>query len=229
MNIEYTREVAQKFGLKAAVQDLVYRAANRLVDVKLLDGIVLTTATLDTSYLEGPADKSWGFLDRETLITCVEAQEADMTAEFVEDALGRGDQCFGRMDGKTLASYGWYSRRPTLVENGLMLHFDPAYSYMYKGFTMPAYRGQRLHGIGMALSLVALAGPGQKGLVSFVHSNNFPSLKSCYRMGYRDFGQLVAAKIRGHRFTYATPGCKPYDFRLEVVAEAPTSGTTRPC
>jgi hypothetical protein len=42
---------------------------------------------------------------------------------------------------------------------------------------------------------------------SYVEWNNFGSLRSCYRMGYTDFGNIVAARIWD----------KPFGFRLEWV------------
>ncbi len=90
---------------------------------------------------------------------------------------------------------------------------------MYKGYTVPAYRGKRLHGIGMARALEAISKEGNAGLISYVRSNNFASLKSCYRMGYRDFGNLFVAKLNGQYVTYTSKGCKAFGFHVEVVKD----------
>src|SRR5204863_3951591 len=68
----------------------------------------------------------------------------DLPADFVTQALERGDRCYGLWQGDLLAAYGWYSNQPTAIDDQFILHFDPAYTYMYKGFTLPAFRGQRL-------------------------------------------------------------------------------------
>ena len=81
----------------------------------------------------------------------------------------------------------------------MTLHFSPEYVYMYKGFTHPNYRGQRLHAIGMNLALQEYLDRGYRGLVSYIESNNFSSLKSAYRVGYRDFGRVAVWKIFGAR------------------------------
>jgi len=66
----------------------------------------------------------------------------------------------------------------------LLLHFDWVnYVYMYKAFTVERYRGQRLHAIGVTQSLVRFGSMGYRGLLCYVESNNFDSLKSSYRMG----------------------------------------------
>lgn len=41
----------------------------------------------------------------------------------------------------------------------------------------------RLHGVGMSMALRHYLARGFKGLVSYVESTNFASLKSCSRMG----------------------------------------------
>ena len=58
---------------------------------------------------------------------------------------------------------------------------------------------------------------GRKGLVSYVESNNFGSLKSCYRMGYADFGNIYAARCFNRYLLHSDAGCRPYGFRLESV------------
>ena len=51
--------------------------------------------------------------------------------------------------------------------------------------------------------------------------NNFASLKSCYRIGYADFGNLYVAGALNRYFLHAGAGCEPYGFRLERIK--PTS------
>ena len=110
---------------------------------------------------------------------------------------------------------------PTPIDEHFRLHFDPAYTYMFKGYTVPAQRGKRLHAVAMCQALRALAGEGQRGLVSYVASNNFASLKSTARMGYRPFGDLYLVQAAGRAFTWATPGCRPYGFRVATTLDRP--------
>lgn len=119
-----------------------------------------------------------------------------------------------------LTSYGWYSTRPTEAGPGLVLHFDPAYAYMYKGFTLPRFRGHRLHAIGMASALEAYTREGSKGLVSYVESSNFASLRSCVRMGYQTFGHVVFVKTKNGCVSRVMGRCKEYGFHVEVAASS---------
>lgn len=144
--------------------------------------------------------------------------EYDLTRRTLDEAIVRGDRCAAIFDGQTLASYGWYATQPIRlleIPGAPLLHFDPAYAYMYNGFTHPAYRGRRLHALGMAAALEAYTREGRAGLVSYVDATNFSSLKSCRRMGYRSFGRVSTFALGSRRHYGATPGCKRYDFRIE--------------
>jgi len=65
-----------------------------------------------------------------------------MTEDFVAEALAKGDECFGILDGQTLAAYSWYSTKPTRIRPpDLFLRIDGHYIYMYKGFTVTEGNG----------------------------------------------------------------------------------------
>jgi len=180
--------------------------------------------TLDPKYQAG-------FLDPETVWRYVRQPENDLDEASVRRMLAAGDECFAIRDGDAMAAYGWYSRAGSNhISDTLRLRFDPQWAYMYRGFTHPAYRGQRLHAIGMTMALAAYLGRGARGFVSIVESWNQASLKSCYRMGYRDFGSIY--EIRLGRFVgvrtpksrllrrhlvVRTPSCRAFGFWLEAL------------
>jgi hypothetical protein len=114
-----------------------------------------------------------------------------------------------------VAAFGWYSNQPTAIGGDLVLRFDPSWVYMYKGYTLPTYRGKRLHGVGMTLALRAYTGRGARGLISYVKSSNFQSLRSTEKMGFRIFGDIYVLRALGRVLTWATPGCQPYRFQLD--------------
>ena len=219
MRFEFYRQVASQHGLRAAAYNVAYRAANKLTELMILDGVTVSLATLDKKFLEEPKAKEGRFLDFATLKRLARNPELMLTERFIAQAEAKGDRCYGFLEGELLSSYGWYSTKPTLlteVRDDLVIHFNPTYAYMYNGFTHPKFRGQRLHAIGMAKALEALTGEGLDGLVSYVDSANFASLKSCFRMGYQTFGHVALVKV-GDRFrSYASPGCTRYGFRVEV-------------
>jgi GNAT superfamily N-acetyltransferase len=185
----------------------------------------------DPTYLTLDGRYRAGFLDQDTLWRYSRHPDYDLNEESVRRALAAKDDCFAILDGDTLAAYGWYSRSsPVHLSDTLKLHFDSQWAYMYRGFTHPAYRGQRLHAIGMTMALEALRARGAKGLVSFVERRNEASLKSCYRMGYRDFGMICevrlgrflgmrnpASPLLQRHVVVRSPGCDRFGFWLEAL------------
>lgn len=206
-------------GMRGAWYDLGYRIGKKAVRLLVLQGMVLTPETLDRSFLEGNPRYGHGFLTAEQLRAFAEVPGLELDPAFVTQALARGDRCYGIVDpkdGGTLASYGWYSTQPTPIDDALTLHFAPGWVYMYKGYTGHAYRGQRLHAIGMARSLMAHVDLGLRGIVSQVERNNFSSLKSVHRMGYVDVGRVRAWRAWGAWHIRADRGCAAYGLRLEA-------------
>lgn len=217
--IRHVRQSAKAFGPSAAAHDLAYRGMNRVTPFQILRGMTAIPADLNPELLIVPQGFESRFASKVSLLEAAEEQY-EMSADFVESALAKGDDCLAIYDHDRLASFGWYSSQPTRISDQLVLHFDPSWVYMYKGFTHPDYRGKRLHGIGMALAAQSYAKRGFRGLISYVASNNFQSLRSVERMGYRTFGDIYVAGAPGHSLIWATPGCRRHDFHLETSAAA---------
>lgn len=206
-------------GLTPALHSLSYRAMNHVMYLKVLKVVKIDAVNPD--FLEADGPFRYGFLDREQLLTFAADPRYDLSADFVREAAKKGDECYAVLDGDKLATYGWYSHEPTNIEDDLQFRFDRGYVYMYKGYTPPEYRGRRLHAVGMTQALQAYRSRGYKGLISYVESSNFASLKSCYRMGYQDVGTVVVARLFGHYFSRATKGCQPYGVRVEGTGHNP--------
>lgn len=194
-------ELSHRAGPGEAALFLGLSVASRVAALKVLQVVAITADRLDTSYLGLDAGYSGRFADRDWLLDqAARYPELGMSQQFVRDALARGDRCYAINAGEALVSYGWYSNRPTHIDNGLMLAFDPLYVYMYKGFTHPGHRGRRLHAVGMTRALAAVVEQGFCGLVSFVERTNCASLKSVHRMGYRDVVKYAVLAVRdSHR------------------------------
>jgi hypothetical protein len=113
---------------------------------------------------------------------------------FVDRAERGLDLCYAAIHGDRLASYGWYALHSIEAEHaaGAALGLPDDLAYMYKGFTHPDYRGQRLYGACMGRAFELLAREDVTRLMAFVHWSNAPSLRSCDLLGYRRLGSLVA-------------------------------------
>jgi hypothetical protein len=209
------RRTALNYGSLPAAYDIALRGLNKCIYFKTMQCIVIDEVQKGCMVL--PEHLRFARLEPRVLQAIAQQHEYEMDSGFVQHALDKGDECYGILDGNTVASYGWYARSVTPLDpDDLILHFDGRYVYMYKGFTLSSYRGQRLHAIGMTRALAEYQSRGFKGLVSFVESNNFDSLKSCYRMGYRDCGRIRVIRIAGKYIIQAQPECRSYGISLGV-------------
>ena len=216
MNLNTFRANSRDFGLSKATADLAFRAANHLFLLRILKGVRIEQ--VDPAFLECDAIYHGQFLTEEVLRAFAEDPMYELPHTFLDEALRKGDECYGFLAGSTLAAYGWYSRQMYDLDfPGLRLHFDDQYVYMYKGFTAAGHRGKRLHAIGMTRALEAYLARGYRGIVSYVEWNNFASLRSCYRMGYRDFGKITIAGFDGHYILHNDGGCKKVGFLVERI------------
>ncbi|MBO0858479.1 MAG: GNAT family N-acetyltransferase [Chloracidobacterium sp.] len=197
------------------VYDLIYRGVNRFTLLMVLKCV--TIDAVDRSFLEGSGVYRCEFLDQERLLRLSENPENEIDRDFLDEALRKGDECFAILDADRLASYGWYSTKPTMVNKDLELQFDERRVYMYNGFTHPKYRGQRLHAIGMTMALDHYLNHGYKGIVSWVEANNVRSLRSCYRMGYKDFGEIYIIKLFRKYLILRSKGCRDYKFKVSAI------------
>lgn len=211
------REKVKRHGAAATFHALGMRAVNAVAPFKSLRGVYLEEP--DPAFLQCPAGLTAGFATPEALREFSRDPDNELSAQFVEEAHARADECFAICDGPTLASYGWYTTKPAPVGlAGFLLHFDARWTYMFKGFTHRRYRGQRLHAFGMAMAMRHYRERGFHGLVSYVESTNADSLKSCARLGYREFGSVYLLKVFGRWRTLSSPGCERFRFRIRPMA-----------
>jgi len=203
------------FGLHRSIQDAAYHATRKLIDVRVLKGMTVTLPDVNRSLLDSQGFTA-RFLSAADLSGALAEPEwrTSFSPAWINAVLSKGDECFGIFDGAVLASVGWYAATPTPVTDDLALHFDPAWVYMHRGYTARAYRGRRLHGVGMSLALREYATKGANGLISFVDLDNLRSLRSVERMGYRVFGSIWLTRANGRARCWSSPGCRRYQFRL---------------
>lgn len=219
------RRAAQNAGWSGVAYDLHYRALNRVTLYMVLQGMTVTMETLDRQFLSGPERYRYDILDEAALRRYSCDPSNQLRAAFLDQAIRKGDSCYAVLDGETLASFGWYSNRPTRINNGLELQFHPSWIYMYHGHTRDEYRGQRLHAVGMAKATEAFTRRGYKGLISYVEANNFSSLKSVYRMGYRNIGRVAVLRLFGRYLIRLDPSCSEYEFEVKEAAPEVASAT----
>jgi hypothetical protein len=208
------RDSVARVGVAGTLHDLSLRAANRVMVIKILKCMAIER--VNPAFAACPDPYQAMFLSAPMLREYGRDPANEMPASFLDEALAKGDECFGLLSGDRLAAYGWYSSGPTRIDPpDLVLYPGGRQIYMYKGFTHVAHRGRRLHAIGMTLALQDYLARGFKGLVSYVESNNFASLKSVVRMGYEIFGTIAVLKAFGVHCTRASAGCRARGVHVE--------------
>jgi len=222
MNLDDLRWDVRNAGIAGAGLDVIYRAINKVARFMALTMLSVTPDTVDRTFLSGNAEQVHRFLSPREVEALSRDPSNELPPDFVSQALGKGDRCYAILSGDLLASYGWYSRQETPITEELTLCFSPEWVYMYRGFTRPEYRGQRLHAIGMARAMMEYAREGCRGVVSYVEANNSSSLRSCYRMGYVKAGTILALKLGRRHLIHVGRGCEPFGFGLRPVDAART-------
>jgi hypothetical protein len=211
------RDNVGRYGARAALHDIECRALNKIAHFQILKGMTARLQDVSDPRLFEAKGFDARFVGDGQLATFARDGAHDLSIDFLRKAHGRGDRCYALFDGEALAAYSWYSDLPTQIDDHFVLHFDPAYTYAYKGYTVPAYRGKRLLAVGMCRALRAFTEAGKQGLISCVASNNFASLHSVGRMGCRSFGEVSMLRVGSRSFTYATKGCRDYGFWIEPL------------
>lgn len=198
-----------------------YKMLNRLVSYQKFIGMWIPSTSFHGSAVRPGFLFDSRFLTHAEIIDLPSHPELEVTERFVDRALEKGDACYGVFDGHRLVSYSWYSRLPTQVSDHLAISFDPAYSYMFKGFTLPAYRGNRLYAAGIYRAALAEASRGSRGLVSLVESANFAARNSLARMGHQAFGTVRVFRAPGAYRISASRSCNRFGVSIAAISEAP--------
>jgi hypothetical protein len=220
--VQKLKKRLRRHGALNTLYELGYKATNSVVVLRVLRGVHIER--VNAEFLESPAGYRAGFLTPGELREYARDPASELSERFLDEALARGDECYAIRDGDALAAYGWYSfGRTPIGLSDLVLHFSPERVYMYKGFTDTRYRGQRLHAIGMTRALEHYLSRGYQGIVSYVEADNFASLKSCFRMGYEEFGSVYVIRAHGHYFALSSPGCRRFAFRVSRPARPSAS------
>lgn len=178
---------------------------NLFLHLRLLRLVELKADWMRDAALQPNTPYRSGFLASDDILAHAKDPENRLYEELVAIALKKGDRCFGIIDGNTLASFGWYSILPTRIGRNMLFCFPQEYVYMYHGFTRPAYRGQRLHSLGLARATLSFIQEGYAGVVSLLEPTNWASRASAYKLGFRPFGTIFEVGFRRALRYYVTP------------------------
>ena len=191
-----------------------YTRMQKLWDMRIGRCLSVRMDQLNPKFFHPPAGLKHGWIDEKTLRQFSSQNPQIASREFVDEFIAKGDRCYGFMDGEELVAFSMFSNKETFLTPELKFGFNPEYVYMYNGHTHPQHRGKNYHGFSMAMGLKHYAEKGHKGLVSFVEIYNQASLKSCYRMGYKNFGTFASIKILGRHWIKMSSGCTEFGVKV---------------
>lgn len=205
-------------GMAKATARAGYNAANLIGHLEILRLMEMTAESTNPECVSGATSERFDcrFATQEDLTAMPEQFGSVLTSDYVSSALGKGDECYAIFDGSTCAAFGWYSRRSTLIQSELTLHFDPEWVYMYHGYTRSEYRGDRLHALGIVRAMNTYAERGIKGMISLTEEVNYRAQRSAYRMGFVDRGRIWRIGIGRLSRIGQTSSCDAYGVQVEA-------------
>jgi hypothetical protein len=149
-----------------------------------------------------------------TALRAAEDPELDLERAFVREALARGDLCFGALVGERLVSYAWRSLGAAPARDGMWVRVAPPFHYAYKAFTLPAWRGRRLH---VAVSLASdehFRAHGVGAEVGYNELTNYAIGAAADYMGRRRIGYAGYLKWFGRRIPFRTRALEKIGFEF---------------
>ena len=183
-------------------------------------------------WLELKSVETMACLDPQFTFRFLTADEIEKYAEdpsfYINPRLADGvrsgnEVCFAALAGDRLAAFGCYTLGYVYPEQcaGAAMSFPSDVAYMSFGFTHSDFRGARLHGLIMGLALQELAKRGVTKLVSIVSWTNWASLKSCYRLGYLNLGNMTTIGGKSHAIGFYPKAAKKLGVRFGRKAVRP--------
>lgn len=215
MKLKKLTFINKRYGRKALLHFIKYSLINKIYFYKELQCFSLTEKMFKMESINTSSTYSARKLSKNEVHLYAQNTLYEMPPSFVERAMHKQDACYAIFDNEQLATYVWCSEKPTRINSALKVHFNPEWIYIYKGFTLPQYRGKRFLATIMNKILSDYTQAGYKGLVSYVESNNFSSLQAVRQMGYQSFGS-VSIKQYGTQLAIShDPSCKDFNFTVK--------------
>ena len=127
--------------------------------------------------------------------------EYELTIDFLIESTQRGDRCAAIYKNQALVGYGFFTKKsPVDIDANWKFVFPQNHVYIFKIFIYPTERG---HGLNSALLDRMIGFSGHKdSWVAFIFSNNFSSLSSFQRMGFKVVGATRVLKIGRKNFLW---------------------------
>lgn len=220
MSWEQLKRDFYSVGTTGLLKDLFIRIVNLFTFFKVLHCLAIEETALHHEIKELHPAYTDRFLTQEEVETFLQDEVTRMPEYVVELGMNKLDDCLGLLDNGRLINYCWYSDLPTRLNRNLEVHFNPEYKYAYRSYTIIPFRGQRLQGLNLYHALKNYQLKGYKGIVAYVDSNNFNSLRSLDHLGFDLFERIIIIKFLNTYYVFKPFGDTPYQFKIQLTDDA---------
>lgn len=222
MNIDYYKWHLKRHGVFKTAFRLFSQSVNKLFTLKIRYFVEFDLKALNSKNMAVDGRFQIKRLDPGWLSRNVDLEEYQMDKSFLNRVQRKNDICFGILNNGKVASYTWYSNKPSLLLDGeLELRFDDKYLYEYNSFTHPDYRGQRLVSIGFSTAVRELLKLGYQNLIGVIAIDNYNSLKSLYRKGAKKAGIFIFMRFFKSQTGFLIGKKKHPGFEVRIVKKQP--------
>lgn len=195
-------------GLLRTIHRVVHSACNRVLRYNTLVVMWMPLSFIPEPTEFGSDRVQIRKLGREEAFEVSRLPGSGMPEMYVEEALARGDECFGVTIEEKPVCVCWFARRGHVRLYGWWnVEFFRDYVYVHGVYTSPAYRGRRLveQNLHAAVRRYTLA--GATGMFALVESSNYASLNAFRRAGYIKRATIRTAKVRARFFVHHDSEC----------------------
>jgi hypothetical protein len=221
MNRKLWREEVERWGYRRAAYARLMSAGERLLGVYVFH--VTAGQRGRSTPRPAPDGVRVGACSREEMLVAARDPVMELDAALVTLAFDRGDECNGAVADGKVVGYQFLSNAGSAPHNNdVWIEYGPEYTYSYKHFVHPAWRGQRLPMRPPASGDPPPGSPTKS--FGFIATHNFASLArvSKENPAHSLVGIAGYAERFGAFFGFRTRGVRDIEFRfVRAPAGAP--------
>jgi hypothetical protein len=211
---QVVRDYVRRFGWRRSFIRGTYVATNQLVSLSVFDCLRLGREDINDTLTAIPPGYECRFLKPDE-VNRFQGQLEGIAAKNLRRAVASSDDIYVVLDGERIANIGFYAAGPTPVKDDLVIHFVPPARYMYGGYTSDAYRGGRLHALGILNAARELFDRQIPHLVSVCERTNYRASVSVFRMGWKPCGLLYRLGIESCNWIGRTAAAQTLGMNLQ--------------
>jgi CelD/BcsL family acetyltransferase involved in cellulose biosynthesis/ribosomal protein S18 acetylase RimI-like enzyme len=187
----------RRFGVRAGASGLAYRLIRRSCRLTIAHVLRLDVTEL-APQLRLPPDFECRWLTADEVRAFASDAANDLEDSLADRVNDGRNFCFGVLCNRRLVNYCWYSLGAISKEHsfgaGLALPTDTL--FLYKAFTDPDFRGRHFHPSAVSRVVHEFAKRGISRVVALVENDNWPSLHSHAKLGFRRVGRMLVGGRR---------------------------------